>query len=190
MFPTAVENENQCRFQGPVYFKTHFRALFPVKMESPLRALRAFPSIRYQKGKLNVLKNIIFRSMAFANCLWILKDILSLRHDRSKNKLVSENVLIRVNWRCSLRIMEYRLNSPFKCPKPHSGFIYFLLLTYCTLRSCGSFRADTSVATESVHTLLPCATFVVACITFIDICIKQTNNYFTLFDFISFASII
>lgn len=70
--------------------------------------------------------------------------------------------------RCSLQIIEYRLNSPFA--------IQFLLLTYCTLRSCGSFRADTSVATERVHTHLSCATVVLACITFIDICIKPTNN--------------
>ena len=45
--------------------------------------------------------------------LWVLEDNLNLRQDRSKNKLIGENALIRVHGRCSLQIMAYGLNSPF-----------------------------------------------------------------------------
>ena len=37
--------------------------------------------------------------------LWDLKDILNLRQNRSKNKLVGENGVTRADENCSLRVM-------------------------------------------------------------------------------------
>ena len=37
--------------------------------------------------------------------LWNLKNILNLRHNRSKNKQVSENAVTRAHGDCSLRVM-------------------------------------------------------------------------------------
>ena len=53
-------------FYGPVYFKTHFRALFPAKIDFH-HVYERIRSIRYQKGKLN----ITFRSVGFAN--WFME---------------------------------------------------------------------------------------------------------------------
>ena len=51
--------------------------------------------------------------------LWNLKNILNLRHNRSKNILVSENAVARAHGNCSLRVMGYSfqlfLNEILQC---------------------------------------------------------------------------
>ena len=51
------------RFYEPVYFQTHFRANFPTKK----KRISTIRGRRYQKGKLNAKKKIIFRSVSFAD---------------------------------------------------------------------------------------------------------------------------
>ena len=64
-------------------------------------------SIRYQKGKNNVLKR---QKLSFLGLyilltgLWDLKDILNSRQNRPKNKLVRENAVTRVHGICPLRL--------------------------------------------------------------------------------------
>ena len=67
--------------------------------------------MRYQKGKLNVIKGqkkIIFKSVGFADFFLDLKDIKSEKNscqNRSKNNLVRENAVTRAHGSFSLRVM-------------------------------------------------------------------------------------
>ena len=105
------------RFCGPVYFildTFNFRAFFPAKIETP-PCLRAHSrgSIRYQKGKLNVIKRqkISFLGLqVLLPGLWNLKDIQISHQNRSKNKLVREIIVTRAYGSCSLRAKGSRRN--------------------------------------------------------------------------------
>ena len=73
-------------------------------------------SIRYQKGKLNVIKRqkvSFFGLWVLLTGLWNLKDIPNSRQNRSKNKLVCENAVTQARGSCSLRVMGSSLG-----PKP------------------------------------------------------------------------
>ena len=100
------------RFYGPVYYRTHFKALFLHPVYERIR------SKRHQKGKLNVNfkgKKYQFLGLyGFLTGLRNLKHIQNSRQNRSKNKLVRENAVIRVygsrasalHGSCSLRVMD------------------------------------------------------------------------------------
>ena len=65
-------------------------------------------NIRNDKGKLNVIKRSkmpFLGVLVLMTGLWNLKNILNLRHNRSKNILVSENAVARAHGNCSLRVM-------------------------------------------------------------------------------------
>ena len=108
-------------------FWTHFRSLFRAKRESPpCLFYERIRSIRYQKGKRNVIKRqkISFLGLlVLLTGLWNLQDIQNSLQNRSKNKLVRENAVTRANGSCSLRVIgswsEYIRD--FYAPEPATG---------------------------------------------------------------------
>ena len=78
------------RFYEPVYFQTHFRAIF-----SGQNRVSNVRSMRYQKGKLNVIKRqkIIFRSVSFADLFVEFKRYSMFAPKPFKNILVLENAV-------------------------------------------------------------------------------------------------
>ena len=83
------------RFYEPVYF---WIRTFPANLHPVYERIRR---IRYQKGKLNVIKRekiyIVLRSVGFDDWFVEFKRYLNSRQIRSKNKLVQENTVTRAH---------------------------------------------------------------------------------------------
>ena len=77
-------------FMNQFIFRHILGHIFPQK-----KRISTIRGRRYQKGKLNAKKKIIFRSVSFADLFVELKDIQYSPQNRSKNKLVRENALTR-----------------------------------------------------------------------------------------------
>ena len=76
-------------------------------MEAPFHSLAHY-NIRSDKGNPTVIKRSkmpFLGVLLLTTGLWDLKNILNLRQNRSKNKLVGKNALTRAHENCSLRIM-------------------------------------------------------------------------------------
>ena len=85
----------------------HFTALFTAKMEAPFHSLAHYKYEKWQR-KPTVIKRskMPFLGVSLLTTgLWDLKNILNLRQNRSKNKLVGKNALTRAHENCSLRVM-------------------------------------------------------------------------------------
>ena len=86
------------RFYEPVYF---WIRTFPANLHPVYERIRR---IRYQKGKLNVIKRqkenyIIFSSVGFADWFVEYKRYLNSPQNRSKNKLVHEKRRDMSSWK-------------------------------------------------------------------------------------------
>ena len=94
-----ITKSEQLLYQDHIYFQTHFRAIFPRK-KNLHHVYEGVRSIRYQKGKINVIKRqkiSLLGLQVLMTGLWNLKDIQNSRQNRSKNKLVRKNAVTRVH---------------------------------------------------------------------------------------------
>ena len=94
-----ITKSEQLQYQDHIYFQTHFRAIFSRK-KNLHHVYEGVRSIRYQKGKINVIKRqkiSLLGLQVLMTGLWNLKDIQNSRQNRSKNKLVRKNAVTRAH---------------------------------------------------------------------------------------------
>ena len=151
-----ITKSEQLLYQDHIYFQTHFTAIFPRK-QNLHHVYEGVRSIRYQKGKINVIKRqkiSLLGLQVLMTGLWNLKDIQNQRQNRSKNKLVRKNAVTRAHGSFIIYLfILFFLFSIAKYLAGHNTYLQTMYGTYATNKTILYLQNNTYLQCE-ILTLL------------------------------------